>query len=221
MKNLSFAFIICFFCSIAFAQSPKDFTRYVNPFIGTGGHGHTFPGATMPFGMVQLSPDTRIDNWDGSSGYHYSDNEIYGFSHTHLSGTGIPDYCDILLMPTVGNVNFDDFKSKFSHDNEKSEAGYYSVKLGNSVSAELTATQRVGFHRYTFPQSDKANIVLDLKWRDKVLDSELKIVSKTKIEGYRRSSSWAKDQIIYFVAEFSKDFDLLQKQILLKLLEFR
>ena len=208
MKNLSFAFIICFFiCSIAFAQSPNDFTRYVNSFIGTGGHGHTFPGATMPFGMVQLSPDTRIDDWDGSSGYHYSDNEIYGFSHTHLSGTGIPDYCDILLMPTVGNVNFDDFKSKFSHDNEKSEAGYYSVKMDNGVSAELTATQRVGFHRYTFPQTNKANIVLDLKWRDKVLDSELKIVSKTGIEGYRRSSSWAKDQIIYFVAEFSKPFE--------------
>jgi putative alpha-1,2-mannosidase len=210
MKKLIFIILLLSLFTCVYSQT-KNFTRYVNPFIGTGGHGHTFPGATMPFGMVQLSPDTRIDDWDGSSGYHYSDNQIYGFSHSHLSGTGIPDYCDILFMPTVGDVNFDDFKSNFSHDNEKSEAGYYSVKLDNGVSAELTATQRVGFHRYTFPQSDKANIVLDLKWRDKVLDSELKIVSKTRIEGYRRSSSWAKDQIIYFVAEFSKPF--LDKEI--------
>ncbi|MEP6901792.1 MAG: GH92 family glycosyl hydrolase, partial [Actinomycetota bacterium] len=189
-----------------FAQTPKDYTKYVNPLIGTGGHGHTFPGATVPFGMVQLSPDTRTDNWDGSSGYHYSDNEIFGFSHTHLSGTGIPDYCDILLMPMLGDVNFNDFKSAFSHADEKAEAGYYSVKLASGVTAELTATPRVGFHRYTFPQSDKANIILDLKWRDKVLDSELKIVGKNRIEGYRRSESWAKNQIVYFVAEFSKPF---------------
>jgi putative alpha-1,2-mannosidase len=186
------------------AQTPKDYTRYINPFIGTGGHGHTFPGATMPFGMVQLSPDTRIDNWDGSSGYHYSDNEIFGFSHTHLSGTGIPDYCDILLMPTVGEVDFGNFKSTFSHTNEKAEPGYYSVKMDNGVTAELTATTRVGLHRYTFPKSDKANIVLDLKWRDKVLDSSLKIVGNNRVEGFRRSSSWAKDQIIYFAIEFSK-----------------
>ena len=204
-----FAFIVLFLSLFAavFAQNQtKDFTRYVNPLIGTGGHGHTFPGATVPFGMVQLSPDTRTDNWDGSSGYHYSDNEIFGFSHTHLSGTGIPDYCDILLMPTVGDVNFNDFKSAFSHADEKAEAGFYSVKLANGVTAELTATTRVGLHRYTFAKSDKANIVLDLKWRDKVLDSELKIVGKTRIEGYRRSESWAKNQIVYFVAEFSKPF---------------
>lgn len=189
------------------AQTTKDYTKYVNPLIGTGGHGHTFPGATVPFGMVQLSPDTRIDNWDGSSGYHYSDNEIFGFSHTHLSGTGIPDYCDILLMPTVGEADFNKTKSTFSHQNETATAGYYSVKLDNGVTAELTATERVGLHRYTFPQSDKANIVLDLKWRDKVLDSELKIVGKNRVEGFRRSSSWAKDQIVYFVAEFSKPFE--------------
>lgn len=218
------------------AAQPADYTRYVNPFVGTGGHGHTFPGATVPFGAVQLSPDTRIDNWDGSSGYHYSDNEIYGFSHTHLSGTGIPDLCDILLMPTVGdidffnlraafsqafknrnpvnnsvsinteNIDFNNYRSTFSHANEKAEPGYYSVKIDNGVFAELTATKRVGLHRYTFPKTENANIVLDLKWRDKVLDSQIKIVSKNRIEGYRRSSSWAKDQIIYFVAEFSKPF---------------
>ena len=205
IKKLFFTFLLFTFVLNLSAQT-KDYTKYVNPFIGTGGHGHTFPGATVPFGMVQLSPDTRIDNWDGSSGYHYSDNEIMGFSHTHLSGTGIPDYCDILLMPTVGEVDFNNFKSTFSHANEKAEPGYYSVKIDNGVTAELTATKRVGFHRYTFPKTDKANIVLDLKWRDKVLDSQIKVVGKNRVEGFRRSNSWAKDQVVYFVAEFSKPF---------------
>src|ERR1700750_363669 len=109
------------------ASQTSDFTNWVNPFIGTGGHGHTFPGTTLPFGMVQLSPDTRTDNWDGSSGYHYSDDVIYGFSHTHLSGTGIPDYCDILFMPFTGQVQWDNkaYRSKFSHKNEKASPGYY------------------------------------------------------------------------------------------------
>jgi predicted alpha-1,2-mannosidase len=189
------------FAAGIFAQTPKDFTRYVNPFVGTGGHGHTFPGATVPFGMVQLSPDTRKDDWDGSSGYHYSDSTIFGFSHTHLNGTGIPDYCDILLTPAIdGNSD-----QTFSHANETAAPGYYSVKMNNGIAAELTATERVGLHRYTFPDNEKfVNIFLDLKWRDKVLDSELKIVGKTRVEGYRRSSSWAKDQVIYFVAEFSE-----------------
>ena len=199
----------------ASAQS-KDYTRYVNPFIGTGGHGHTFPGATMPFGMVQLSPDTRIDNWDGSSGYHYSDDVIYGFSHTHLSGTGIPDYCDILFMPTLAPASFDakagkkdnnGYASKFSHANEKAEPGYYSVKLDDdNILAEMTATSRVGLHRYTFPENNRAAILMDLTWRDKLLDSEFKVVNNNRIEGYRRSSSWAKDQVIYFAAEVSKPF---------------
>ena len=217
--------IIFAFCLLPFvlqlsAQTPKDYTKYVNPFIGTGGHGHTFPGATVPFGMVQLSPDTREDNWDGSSGYHYSDNVIYGFSHTHLSGTGIPDYCDILFAPTIGELEFfaksgdvgeNGYASTFSHENEKAEAGYYSVKLDEgNIFAEMTATARVGFHRYTFPATSEANLILDLKHRDKVLDSELKIVGKNRIEGYRRSSSWAKDQIVYFVAEFSQSFENYQ-----------
>ncbi|MGB7203093.1 MAG: GH92 family glycosyl hydrolase [Pyrinomonadaceae bacterium] len=189
-----------------------DFTRWVNPFIGTGAHGHTFPGATMPFGMVQLSPDTRIDNWDGSSGYHYSDDVIYGFSHTHLSGTGIPDGCDILFMPTVGEPQFEakagekfenGYASKFAHANEKAEPGYYSVKLDDSgILAEMTATKRVGFHRYTFSESGRANIIINLNWRDKRLDSEIKIVARNRIEGYRRSTSWAKNQTVYFVVEF-------------------
>lgn len=204
------------------AAQRADFSRYVNPLVGTGGHGHTFPGATVPFGFVQLSPDTRLDNWDGSSGYHYSDSTIYGFSHTHLSGTGIPDYCDILFMPTVGEPQFsaregekpiNGYASKFSHQNEKAEAGYYSVKLDDdNIFAEMTATTRVGFHRYTFPKSDEANIILDLKWRDKILDSKLKIVGNNRIEGFRRSSSWAKDQTVYFVAEFSKPFQIAQAE---------
>ncbi|MBP6002096.1 MAG: GH92 family glycosyl hydrolase [Pyrinomonadaceae bacterium] len=215
-KILTAIFIALGLIGVSAAQ-PKDLTRWVNPFIGTGGHGHTFPGATMPFGMVQLSPDTRIDNWDGSSGYHYSDDTIYGFSHTHLSGTGIPDYCDILFMPTVGSPGSPIVRShgekgigsKFSHTNERAAPGYYSVKLDDyGILAELTATKRVGLHRYTFGTSGEATISLDLKWRDKVLDSELKIVGRNRIEGYRRSTSWAKDQIVYFVAEFSKPFSV-------------
>ncbi len=211
------SFILLVICSSPiFAQPVRDYTKWVNPFIGTGGHGHTFPGATVPFGMVQLSPDTRIDNWDGSSGYHYSDDIIYGFSHTHLSGTGIPDGCDILLMPTIGEPQFfakdgdksvNGYASKFWHANEKAEPGYYSVKLDDDgILAELTATQRVGLHRYTFPRTDKANIILDLKWRDKVLEATQNTIGNRRIEGVRRSESWAKDQRVYFVAEFSKPF---------------
>ncbi len=217
MKKIAFIILFLSLCANIFAQNQtKDFTKYVNPFIGTGGHGHTFPGATVPFGMVQLSPDTREDDWDGSSGYHYSDNTIWGFSHTHLSGTGIPDYCDILFAPTIGEPEFfaksgdvgeNGYASTFERKNEKAEAGYYSVKLDEgNILAEMTATARVGFHRYTFPATSEANLIIDLKHRDKVLDSELKIVGNNRIEGYRRSSSWAKDQIIYFVAEFSQPF---------------
>jgi len=212
MKLLKILFIALLFFDSAIGQS-IDYTRWVNPFIGTGGHGHTFPGATMPFGMVQLSPDTRIDNWDGSSGYHYSDDIIYGYSHTHLSGTGIPDGCDILLMPTIGDEKLfaaptknieDGYISKFAHANERAEPGYYSVKLdATGITAELTATNRVGFHRYTFPKAGKVNVILDLGWRDKVKSSQMKILGD-RVEGFRHSSSWAKDQKVYFVAKFSK-----------------
>jgi predicted alpha-1,2-mannosidase len=208
-------FTIHFSLLTANAQT-RDYTRWVNPFIGTGGHGHTFPGATMPFGMVQLSPDTRTDNWDGSSGYHYSDDIIYGFSHTHLSGTGIPDGCDILLMPTVGEPDFYSLRdytktgnaSKFSHKNEKAEPGYYSVRLDKGdILAELTASARVGLHRYTFPTADRANVVLNLGWRDRTRLAGASIINKRLVAGYRASASWAKRQIVYFVAEFSKPFE--------------
>jgi predicted alpha-1,2-mannosidase len=185
-----------------FAQ--RDVTRYVNPFIGTAGHGHTFPGAIVPFGMVQLSPDTRLTGWDGCSGYHYSDSEIYGFSHTHLSGTGISDYGDILLLPTI-DVNSK--TARFQHRNETASPGYYSVKLDEgNILVELTATTRAGMHRYTFPSTQSANILLDLAHRDKVLDSGLRITGANTLVGWRRSQAWAKDQVVYFALEFSQPF---------------
>ena len=195
----------------------RELTRYVDPFVGTGGHGHTFPGATLPFGMVQLSPDTRLTGWDGCSGYHYSDSVVYGFSHTHLSGTGISDYGDVLLMPTVGRVRLNatgeagrpeaGYASRFSHQQEEARPGFYSVRLlDEDILVELTATLRAGLHRYTFPPTDTANVILDLKHRDKVLDSELKVVSDRRVEGFRRSDAWARDQVVYFAAEFSQPF---------------
>ncbi|MCB9235668.1 MAG: glycoside hydrolase family 92 protein [Bacteroidia bacterium] len=194
----------------------QDLTQHVNPFIGTGGHGHTFPGATLPFGMLQLSPDTRMSGWDGCGGYHYSDSVIIGFSHTHLSGTGVSDYGDILLMPTVGEIQLENgandpkegYASHFSHEKEEAHPGYYRVRLLDyNVRAELTATTRAGFHRYTFlDESEENNLILDLTHRDKVIFSGLKVVSETQIEGFRISEEWAKEQYIYFVAEFSQPF---------------
>lgn len=192
----------------------KTFSDYVNPFIGTGGHGHTFPGAVLPFGMVQLSPDTRTDNsWDGCSGYHYSDSLIYGFSHTHLSGTGCSDWGDILIMPTMEVPTMDNKKycSRFTHKKEKATAGFYEVELEkNKIKAELTVTQRVGIHRYTFQKKGKANIIVDLLHRDKTLLCDLKILDSMTICGYRISEAWAKEQHIYFVMKFSKKIDKIE-----------
>ncbi len=192
-----------------------DFAKYVDPMIGTAGHGHTFPGACAPFGMVQLSPDTRVDgSWDGCSGYHYDDDTIYGFSHTHLSGTGCSDYGDILFMPGTGKIIFNNgadgkegYRSKYSHTNEKAEAGYYSVVLDNSkTKVELTSSPRVGLHRYTFANGGDNWILLDLKHRDEVIGSHLEIVNDHTLRGYRFSKAWANDQRVYFYAEFSKSF---------------
>ncbi len=206
MKKISlcFAFLILHFSLLA----QKDYTSLVNPFIGTGGHGHTYPGASMPFGMMQLSPDTRGADWDGSSGYHYSDSVIYGFSHTHLSGTGIPDYCDVLFMPFTGNVNWDskDYRSAFSHKNEKASPGYYEVQLDKGkIKAQLSTAVRSGMHKYTFPQSAKqGSILIDLKWRDEVLESSIEKVSDYELRGLRRSRSWAQNQYLYFYIKFEK-----------------
>lgn len=182
----------------------RDLSRHVNPFVGTGGHGHTFPGAIVPFGMVQVSPDTRLTGWDGCSGYHYSDSAIYGFSHTHLSGTGISDYGDVLLLPFTGRAVSG--PSRFQHRNESASPGYYSVKLDDGIFVELTGTARVGLHRYTFPSSDNGRIFLDLAHRDKVIDAGFRVTGKTTVTGWRRSQAWAKDQVVYFALEFSQPF---------------
>jgi predicted alpha-1,2-mannosidase len=192
----------------------------VDPRIGTGGHGHTYPGATVPFGMVQVSPDTWNEGWDWCSGYHRSDTSIMGFSHTHLSGTGAADLLDVLLMPTLGPLKLEPgtreqpetgYRARFTHDEETATPGYYAVRLATGIRVELTATERVGLQRYTFPASDAAHVVLDLAHMigsegGSVLDSELRIVDDTTIEGWRRVSRWAKDRHVYFVARFSKPF---------------
>ncbi len=188
-------------------EAQSDYTKYVNPFIGTGGHGHTYPGATLPHGMLQLSPDTRLDGWDGCSGYHYSDHFIYGFSHTHLSGTGVSDYGDILLMPMNGNPSNDNkiYGAAFSHANEKATPGYYSVKLDDdNIQTEFTVTERVGFHHYTFSTATGNNIILDLKHRDDVIESSLVLEDSVTVSGLRRSKAWADNQYVFFVLKFSK-----------------
>lgn len=190
-------------------EAQNNYTQYVNPFIGTGGHGHTYPGAVLPHGMVQLSPDTRLTGWDGCSGYHYSDSYIYGFTHTHLSGTGCSDYGDILLMPMAGQPSPDNkvYGSAFSHDKEKASPGFYSVLLADdNINVMLTATERVGFHHYTFSGGGAANVILDLKHRDEVLESSLKIVNNRTITGLRRSKAWADNQYVFFAIEFSVPF---------------
>lgn len=195
------------------AEKNKPLISYVDPFIGTGGHGHTYPGATRPFGMMQLSPDTRLDGWDGCSGYHYSDSHIYGFSHTHLSGTGVSDYGDILLMPTnevVFNNGADGekgYRSHFSHENEVAEPGYYKVFLDDTkTEVELTVSERSGKHRYTFEKGAKQIVILDLVHRDEVLDAKVVLESNTQIYGYRHSKAWAQDQRLYYDMLFSKPY---------------
>lgn len=185
-------------------------TELVNPFVGTGGHGHTFPGPCVPFGMVQLSPDTRTDpqEWDGCGGYHYSDSLIYGFSQTHLSGTGVSDLCDVLLMPLSGGRTTEpkEYRSRFSHKREAAHAGYYRVHLNDpNVDVELTATKRVGVQRYRFAKADERSIVLDLRHRDKLLASSIRQTGPNEICGERRSSSWARDQRLFFCIRINRD----------------
>ncbi len=226
-------FVLIGLTMLVFSCSKQDkiLLDYVNPFIGTGGHGHTYPGAAIPFGMVQLSPDTRIDSWDGCSGYHYSDGTILGFSHTHLSGTGVGDYGDVRLMPTTGEVLWNPgdendtrngYRSKFSHENEIAEAGYYAVHLNDyNINVELTVGERYGLHKYVFPKSEQANVIIDLTeavTSDKINDLGIKIINSKSIEGYRKTQGWAQDQRLFFYMEFSKefkDFGILKKGKLL------
>jgi len=199
--------ISLFSVSSGFGQRRVRLTDFVNPFIGTGGHGHTYPGASYPFGMIQVSPDTRLEGWDGCSAYHASDDTIYGFTHTHLSGTGCSDYGDILLMPVTGNISLSDYgyASSFNISSEKASPGYYRVSLSKyDIDVELTATKRTGFHRYTYPSSEMPEVVLDLQHRDKVLESGMKVVGDREIEGYRFSTAWAKEQRLFFVIRFSR-----------------
>lgn len=201
------------------AYGATDYASFVDPMIGTGGHGHTFPGSVVPHGMIQPSPDTRIDGWDASSGYYYGDSLINGFSHTHLSGTGCADYGDVLIMPTVGRQVIDNqvdtlqnlpYASAFSHNKEVAEPGYYSVELDRyGIKAEMTATKRVALHRFTFPSTDEAGMIVDMDYsiqHQNNLDMALEVVSDTELRGWKLTEYWAFDQQIYFYAKFSKPF---------------
>lgn len=196
--------------SSVFAQRISD---YVNPMVGTGGHGHTFPGATVPFGFCQMSPDTRLDgSWDGCSGYHHSDSVIYGFSHTHLSGTGCSDYGDISFMPSVqkNTLKGYDYAASFQHATEQAEAGFYHVELEQSkVQVDLAATPHCGIQQYTYPKKSTPYVVLDLQHRDEVLESYFEKINDSTIAGYRYSKAWATKQKIFFYTVFSQPIQKL------------
>ncbi|WP_195354585.1 GH92 family glycosyl hydrolase [Bacteroides cellulosilyticus] len=206
--------------SCAEKDLPKEYTDSVNVFIGTGGHGHTFPGATLPHGMVQLSPDTRLFGWDACSGYYYDDTSIMGFTHTHLSGTGIGDYGDILFMPVVGEKpliagtaeNPDEgYRSRFSHEQESARPGYYQVLLqDDSINVELTATLRAGLHRYTYPKASDARLIVDMEptiHGHQHPVTQIRVVNDSTIAGMKYTVGWAKRHYVYFYAVFSSPFD--------------
>ena len=193
------------------ACGKQSLTSYVNPLVGTDGHGHTFPGAIVPFGQIQPSPDTRLDGWDGCSGYHYSDDTIYGFSHTHLSGTGCSDYGDLLLMPVCGEWKVesgerrDGYKSHFSHENEVAQAGYYKVLLDRTnTTVELTADRRVAYHRYTYNGVERNAFVIDLHHRDVLLSGKI-MFKDGMLVGWRESSAWNPDQHLHFAIRGDAD----------------
>ena len=183
----------------------------VNPWIGTGGHGHTYPGATSPFGMVQLSPDTRLEGWDGCGGYHDTDSVIYGFSHTHLQGTGVSDYGDILVMPCTQFHDAptwrDKYKSALEKDSERGHAGYYACALSDhGINVELTSTPRVGIHRYRLPVEDSVTWVIDLAHRDELVHYSIEPRGNRMLVGHRVSTNWAQEQHVYFAMEFDREF---------------
>ena len=199
-------------CGSATAQ---DLTRFVDPLIGTGGHGHCYPGATVPFGMVQLSPDNGTEGWDWCSGYNYGDSMIAGFSHMHLSGTGVGEWCDISVMPNTALIpdtgKF--FRVKFRHEDEVAEPGYYSLILGNGVQASFTATERCGIHQYYFPAGCEPVIRFNLGFAinyDSTVASGIRKVNDSIIVGYRFSTGWAHVQKVYFAASVSQAFRQLQ-----------
>jgi alpha-1,2-mannosidase, putative len=190
----------------------QNYTQYVDPYIGTGGHGHVFLGANVPFGLVQLGPNEKTRGWDWCSGYHYSDSVIVGFGHMHLSGTGVGDLGDVSLLPTL-DVNVD--STLFSHNAEYVRPGYYSLLLNSAIRVELTATKRVGFHRYSFPANAKTgNIIMNLKqgigW-DKMTSCGFKQEGPNMVTGFRMSTGWAKNQKVYFAIVFSQPVKILRQ----------
>ncbi|MFM8415691.1 MAG: GH92 family glycosyl hydrolase [Planctomycetota bacterium] len=197
----------------------EDLTRTVDPFIGSGGHGHVFVGASVPFGAVQVGPTNFHQGWDWCSGYHYSDNVLAGFSHLHLSGTGIADLGDILLMPYTGDVVTSPgsrkdpdagYASRYTHDRERASPGFYSVVLlDHDVHVELTATERVGLHRYRYPAGKRAHLAIDLQFENgggRVVETRVRRIDEATVVGYRRSAGWAKDQRVFFALKSSKPF---------------
>ena len=217
MRHLAILFTAVFLLG---CSAEENYTQYVDPKIGSGGHGHVFVGANVPFGMVQLGPTSIPQAWDWCSGYHDSDSTVIGFSHTHLSGTGIGDLFDITVMPVTGadltyarGKESDPESGLWSYADRTKEVavpGYYSVPLTRyGVTAELTATNRVGMHRYTFPASDQAGIVIDLMnggcW-DRPTETFIEACGDNAVRGYRFSRGWADDQKVYFYAEFSKPY---------------
>ena len=225
MRLLAFCLAVLglFACSKESGNGEKKFTSYVNTFDGTDGPGNTYPGAVVPFGMVQLSPDNGLPGWDRIAGYFWQDSTIAGFSHTHLSGTGAGDMYDLLIMPinsrfTESLTPDGDYRpySKFTHERETASPGYYKVDLLSSgITAELTTTKRVGFHRYTFPKDTASKIILDLGYKlnwDNPYDTKIIVENDFTISGYRKSNGWAKDQQIYFTIQFSKTFDYFELQ---------
>jgi predicted alpha-1,2-mannosidase len=213
MKKILLLISICLMLTInAFAQ--KKCIEYADPLVGTGGHGHTFPGAAVPFGMIQLSPDNGREGWDWCGGYNYSDSLISGFSHTHLSGTGIGDWCDISVMPETRLItkNSDRGAVTFSHKNEKATPGFYQVKMDNGVTVALTTTERCGFHDYQFPANVTPVVKIDLGFHinwDKPTNTYMKQLNDTTIVGYRYSTGWANVQRVYFALRSSVPFKKL------------
>lgn len=201
-------FLLAVLIKCSLISYSQKLTNFVDPFLGTGGHGHVYPGASVPFGMVQLSPDNGVEGWDWCGGYHYSSKTIAGFSHTHLSGTGIGDWCDISVLPLVDTVNLRQEKIliPFSHKNESAKPGYYQVKLDNGVNCQLTSTNRNGIHKYTFPNSNgwlRFDMGFKINW-DKSTAGMLSVINDSTIVGYRYSAGWAKGQKVYFAATFSQ-----------------
>ncbi len=205
--------------SAASRGAAEDFTRHVDPFIGSGGHGHVFVGASVPFGAVQVGPANFHQGWDWCSGYHYSDDVLAGFTHLHLGGTGISDLGDILVMPYTGELATNPgsrkdpgtgYASRYAHDQEQARPGFYSVVLlDHDVHVELTATERVGLHRYRYPADKQAHLAIDLQFENgggRVVESRLRRIDEETVVGYRRSAGWAKDQRVFFALKSSKPF---------------